>query len=138
MTCKLLYLDDLSILNCTAKVVEVDEEEKKIILNQSPFYPQGGGQQSDTGFIRVLSKDEESFTVSSIKTDPIDGKVWHYILKSNINLKTLLNSEVECQVDQIIRHNNSRSHSAGHALDHAIEELNIPSISFFTFPICRL
>ena len=126
MTCQLLYLEDLSILNCTAKVIEVDEIDGKITLNKSPFYPQGGGQQSDTGFIRILSKDAEKFTVTSIKTDPADGKVWHYILRPNESLKALLDSEVECQVDQISRYNNSRSHSAGHTLDHAIEDLNLP------------
>jgi alanyl-tRNA synthetase len=47
---KLLYYQDESIRHFHAKVLKV-VEEKYIILDQTAFYPRGGGQEPDTGEI---------------------------------------------------------------------------------------
>ena len=43
---KLLYLENFTLLNSEAKVVDVLEENGKtvVLLDQTVFYPQGGGQ----------------------------------------------------------------------------------------------
>jgi alanyl-tRNA synthetase len=50
---KLLYYQDESIRHFHAKVLQV-VEDKYIILDQTAFYPRGGGQEPDTGQIEDL------------------------------------------------------------------------------------
>jgi misacylated tRNA(Ala) deacylase len=47
---KALYLDDSYLRECDATVVSVTEG-KSVVLDQTIFYPKGGGQPSDTGTI---------------------------------------------------------------------------------------
>ena len=50
---KLIYIDDFDITECDAEVVSLDEHEVKqvFILNQTCFYPKGGGRDFDQGTI---------------------------------------------------------------------------------------
>ena len=50
---KRLYYEDVYIKEFSAKVVECRKEEKgfQVILDQSAFYPEGGGQPSDLGIL---------------------------------------------------------------------------------------
>jgi len=50
---KLLYLENMQQLECTAYVEAVEQQDGKAIvyLDQTVFYPQGGGQPYDTGTI---------------------------------------------------------------------------------------
>ena len=124
MSSVLLYLNDLDLLACDATVMEVDEAGKRLLLDQTPFYPQGGGQQSDKGLIQVANGGL-CLTVVSVKKDPATGQVWHAVSES-VSAEDLRGVQVHCQVDAKARHDNSRSHSAGHALDHGIEDLQLP------------
>ena len=68
MNSQLLYQDDSSILDFDAEVIErvtLPDGRAGVVLNQSYFYPTGGGQEFDTGLIgsaRVVDviKDEEN------------------------------------------------------------------------------
>ena len=46
---KLLYLEDFNLLNTEARIIDVLEENGKniVLLDQTVFYPQGGGQPYD-------------------------------------------------------------------------------------------
>jgi len=48
-----LYYKDSYIKECEGQIVQVLKEENKVlaVLNRTPFYPEGGGQPSDTGYI---------------------------------------------------------------------------------------
>lgn len=48
---KLKYLEDFTLLECVAKVADVLNENDRdaVILDETIFYPQGGGQTYDTG-----------------------------------------------------------------------------------------
>lgn len=57
MSTRLLYLENMCQLSGSACVVEIikDAEDHKIVLDQTVFYPQGGGQPSDKGTIGCFS-----------------------------------------------------------------------------------
>src|SRR5205085_924110 len=49
MATELLYLSDAYLRSFTARVVEVDAEGNRVALDQTAFYPTGGGQPHDNG-----------------------------------------------------------------------------------------
>lgn len=118
MTTKLLYMEDMQALTCEAQVKEVAHQEDRTIiyLDQTVFYPQGGGQPYDTG---VISSETAKFNVEEVRF--IDGKVLHIGHQHTGELK--LGDTVKCAVDQDRRSLNTRLHSGGHLLDMAIYEL---------------
>jgi len=58
--------------------VELDPENKGIILDKSAFYPGGGGQPADSG---LLITPKETYQVSRIKK--VGDRVIHFISTSN-------------------------------------------------------
>ena len=71
-----LYYKDGYLKEFEAVVKECIEEDKKIkiILDNTAFYPEGGGQPSDTGFIdnvRVLKVEEKENEIYHI----VDKKI---------------------------------------------------------------
>ena len=93
----------------------VKEKTKfQLIFNLTPFYPEGGGQVGDTGFIednqgKVLIKD----------TKKENGVIVHYVDELPKNL----NSSFHGQVDLDRRTKISKNHSATHLLHHALREV---------------
>ncbi len=113
---KLLYLDDFNVLSCEATVEDIKQTEDgktAVILDQTCFYPRGGGQDWDTGTI----KGSSDFKVEEVRLDP-EGVVWH------IGTGSLITGEpVDCEVDKKRRDENTKLHSAGHVIDMAVSEL---------------
>ena len=54
---KLVYMEDFSLMTLSAKIVGIEQENGRdlLYLDQTIFYPQGGGQPWDTGFIKNAS-----------------------------------------------------------------------------------
>lgn len=50
MSCDLLYRDDAYLKSCSARVVAISE--RGVELDRTVFYPLGGGQPGDTGWLR--------------------------------------------------------------------------------------
>ncbi len=122
MATKLLYLEDFDVLTCTATVVEVFERDSKtvIIVDQTCFYPRGGGQDWDTGSITTPSA---KFKVEEVRLDE-SGTVQHI---GEFTQETIAAGDrVTCVVDKQRREDNTRLHSAGHLLDMAVESLALP------------
>ena len=91
-------------------------------MDQTSFYPAGGGQPSDVGSIFNANLD---FTVTKVvrsTTDDIDhiGTV----IKGN----AVIGDSIEMQVNSERRQLHNRLHTAGHLIDAALATLNITNL----------
>lgn len=121
---KLLYLNDTYLFKARAKFIVIKENDKgiAIILDQTIFYPQGGGQPADTG--KIISGNSE-FTVTDVRLDG-EGFVWHF---GTFNSEMFdEGEEVSLEIDKDKRILNARLHSAGHLLDCAVSKLKLQSL----------
>ncbi len=120
MATELLYLKDFDVEQCDSTVQSVaptDDGRVGITLDQTCFYPRGGGQDWDMGSIEA---GEARFTVDEVRLDA-DGVVQHI---GHFVLGTFeTDAKVTCAVDSERRHVNTQLHSAGHLLDMAVEKL---------------
>lgn len=110
----------MNLLTLQAKVVNLLQDAGKsiIILDQTVFYPQGGGQPYDQGtIVGPLGR----FSVEEVRF--VDGMVKHI---GTIVLGTFSPGEiVQCTVDKDRRTLHSRIHSAGHVVDMAVHALHL-------------
>jgi Ser-tRNA(Ala) deacylase AlaX len=120
MNTLLLYLSDWNQLTATATVTEVTTYKEKvaIVLDQTIFYPQGGGQPWDTG--SIIKNANAVFMITEVRFE--NGIVYHIgTMTSDIKA----GDTVTCSVDEPRRTLNSRLHSGGHLLDMALSRLGI-------------
>jgi len=102
---KLLYLEDAYIQQFKATVLE--QLESAVVLDQSAFYPGGGGQPSDIG---RLYTENNSWTVTRVKRT--GSKLAHYIEGDLPNVGL----EVSGQLEWDRRYHLMRIHTALHVL----------------------
>lgn len=116
----LLYLNDFKRLSCDAQVLSVaqDHDRTVIELDQTIFYPQGGGQPCDIG---MITNQNTTFTVSDVRL--VDGVAKHFGSFSGQPFS--VGQQVTCTIDANRRLLNSRIHSAGHVLDCAVKLLQL-------------
>jgi Ser-tRNA(Ala) deacylase AlaX len=117
---KLLYLENFTLLTSEAKVASVLEENRRtiILLDQTIFYPQGGGQPYDQG---VIESSSGKFLVEEVRF--VDGLVKHIGKFESGNFQ--VGETIRCLVDEERRMLHSRIHSAGHVLDMAVTDLKL-------------
>jgi Ser-tRNA(Ala) deacylase AlaX len=120
MQTKLIYMEHMSQQKCDAYIFEIQEKNGlfSVILNQTVFYPQGGGQPYDIG---IISNGNNVFKVSEVRY--IDGLVHHIGFFESGILK--IGESISCVIDMERRTINTRLHSAGHLIDLAIKELEL-------------
>ena len=86
----------------------------QLIFNLTPFYPEGGGQVGDTGFI-----EDNQGKITIMDTRKENGVIVHYVEELPKNLK----SSFQAQVDLGRRTKISKNHSATHLLHHALRDV---------------
>ncbi|HDI2988623.1 TPA: alanine--tRNA ligase, partial [Acinetobacter baumannii] len=100
--------------------VQVDEvsegDEALIVLNQTPFYAESGGQIGDTG---IFKNETGIFEVQDTKKS--GGAFVHQGIVTVGNLKTSQNVEAIVKAD--IREATARNHSATHLLHAALRQI---------------
>lgn len=101
---KSLYLEDSYLKECDAAVASV-KDGKYVVLDQTIFYPKGGGQPWDTG--RILKGDETSNVVYVGK---FSGKISHEVDRAGLSE----GDKVRCLLDWERRYKLMRSHTAAH------------------------
>ena len=78
---KLLYLEDFNLLNFEARILDVLEENGRsvIVLDQTYFYPQGGGQPQypyKLKNIRIYSM--KIYFAAHVTTKDNEAKIYQY------------------------------------------------------------
>lgn len=104
---ELLFQTDSYLKEFIAEVDETDSIENAVILDRTAFYPGGGGQPNDTGF---LYSGNKSYRVSKVKKQ--DGRILHYIEGELPSAGT----EVTGKPDWENRYKLMRTHTAMHIL----------------------
>ncbi|HTE21870.1 MAG TPA: alanine--tRNA ligase-related protein [Candidatus Limnocylindria bacterium] len=125
MATELVYLQDFEVTTCDATVQAaegIEEGAVDIQLDQTCFYPRGGGQDWDTGTIKSAD-DSAAFAVREVRLDE-HGTVHHIGTVTAGTLKA--GDRVSCSVDPARRMINTRLHSAGHTVDLAVDRLKLP------------
>ncbi len=125
MATKLLYLGAFDVVECLAKVIAVEAAEDgrtDIKLDQTCFYPRGGGQDWDEG--TITNEDSSAvLRVNEVRLDEV-GIVHHFGTVSSGGFK--IGDAVMCSIDGKRRAINTRLHSAGHAVDMAVDRIGLP------------
>lgn len=72
-----LYYKDAYMREFEAVIEEVREKESGLLvrLDATAFYPEGGGQDADTGILRTESGKE----LTVIDVQELDGDIWHLV-----------------------------------------------------------
>lgn len=100
-----LYHQDAYIKEFTAKVVKANVQS--VVLNQTAFYPGGGGQPYDVG---ILWTAEDTWNVEKIRRK--DGELWHRLDQEAPDVGT----ELQGEIDWSHRFKLMRVHTAMHIL----------------------
>ena len=113
MTAK-LYWDDAHLTRFAARVTDawLQGAHRIVALDQSAFYPTGGGQPCDTGSINAAS-------VIDVEIDD-DGRILHH-LSSDVSFS--VGEEVTCEVDWRRRREMTQQHTGQHILSQAFFRL---------------
>jgi misacylated tRNA(Ala) deacylase len=103
----LLAHTDSYLKEFSATVAEVDAEQNRVALDQTAFYPGGGGQPCDHG---TLSVDGQTLTVTKVKKQgPI---IWHWIEGMLPEVGAMVRGELDWER----RYKLMRTHTAMHIL----------------------
>ena len=104
-----LYHGDSYLKKFTADVVNLNEENHGVILNQTAFFPGGGGQPGDKGILYFQGNESHLERVKSV-----DGKLVH-LVDPGVPLPEL-HSTISGELNWDYRYKLMRTHTAMHVL----------------------
>ena len=106
---KLLYQTDAYLKEFSSVITSVDVETRVVVLDQSAFYPGGGGQPCDFGTLEVAGV---TYPVEKVKKQGDD--VLHFL--GGTEPLPAPNSAANGTLDWVRRHQLMRTHTALHIL----------------------
>jgi len=106
---ELLYQKDSYLQTFDALILGVDIENHAVLLDRTAFYPGGGGQPADNGFLTFGDQ-----TMPIVKFRKVQEEVWHTLSPEAI-LPTE-GAKVKGEVEWTRRYQLMRTHSALHVL----------------------
>lgn len=106
---ELLYQTDSYLREFDATITAIDEDNNAIILNQTAFYPGGGGQPADSGWITA---ENQSYQVKRARK--VGPKLFHFIEGDSPLPESGLT--VHGKIDWERRYQLMRTHTAMHIL----------------------
>jgi len=115
------HLDETEVIGLVKNDERVDKleegEEGLVILNNTPFYAEAGGQVGDTGVLSAAGAQIRVIDTFS----PVSGLILH---KSKIEKESLaVGDKVTARVDVQKRDSTRRNHTATHLLHAALREV---------------
>ncbi|MGG3771287.1 alanyl-tRNA editing protein [Priestia megaterium] len=102
---KELFLENSYQTSCTTFIKEINEN--KVILDETVFYPTGGGQPFDTGVIK-----QGNYEVEVVKVKREQGEIVHYVRDA----RNLTLGEVTAQINWDRRYRFMRYHTLLHVI----------------------
>ena len=114
----LVFLKDSYLTELQTTLIEVGQDETgapMLYLDSTLFYPEGGGQPSDTGTI----------TGPHGTAKVTHARYMHGVVAHQCEIEGVFSPEetVTCRIDWEGRHRNMRAHTAGHILHDALVQL---------------
>jgi len=106
-----LYFQDCYLKEWDATVKEVSKG-KYVVLDQTAFYPNAGGQPYDMG--TMTTEDGQEYKV--VYVGKFSGEISHEVEKEGLELGV----KVHCKIDWDRRHVFMKYHTASHVLDKVI------------------
>ncbi len=110
-----LFRNDAYLKQAKATVVAVTEEGD-LVLDQTLFYPMGGGQPGDRGVIRCAGK-RDAVVIDSRNSKQVSGQIIH---KLEGGSELVAGDSVELLLDWEVRYRRMRVHTALHLLSVAL------------------
>ena len=92
-----------------------DGEMYQLVFNLTPFYPEGGGQVGDKGYLEDIHGD----VVYILDTKKENNVIIHFTK----NLPKRINGDLKAVVDRKQRHRTDCNHTATHLLHQALREV---------------
>lgn len=128
----MIFYGDHGIMNFDAKIIDVFKNVKQnnipniIILNQSAIYPTSGGQQHDTGTVKIPGVPGIFNIVDAVKV----GKVVLHILDRPLEgyLEMFKGKNVHVEIDNARRSQLQSHHTGTHIIFAACREVLGPHI----------
>ena len=105
-----LYADDQPV-----EVLD-PEDHGAVVLERTPFYPEGGGQVGDRGLLRGPGW---CFEVSDTRSSA--SAIAHYGVATEGKIR--VGDRIDASVDEVARRDTARNHSATHLLHAALREV---------------
>ncbi len=113
MTKKLFYQNP-NLQHFSAEIIR--QEADYVVLSETAFYPTGGGQPHDTGYLNA---------VEVVGVELVDDEIRHYLSKP------LISSKVEGKLNWDRRFDHMQQHCGQHILSAAFDELyHYKTVSF--------
>ncbi len=107
-----LFRQDAYLTICDAQIVEV-RENGGIVLDRTIFYPTGGGQAGDGGYLEC--SDGSQIAITNTVKDRESGTILH-LPDEDQALGDLVGQSIVCHVDWERRYAHMRLHTALHLL----------------------
>ena len=102
-----IYATDQYAASVDARIIDVDREDGRVLLDRTVFYPGGGGQPHDVGQL-VIGDDR----LAVVRVDQDRRGVWHWVEGGLPSSGTQVHGEVDWER----RYRLMRTHTAMHAL----------------------
>jgi misacylated tRNA(Ala) deacylase len=104
-----------------AEIAEIDHDSHRVLLSRTAFFPGGGGQPPDIGWLTIRGR-----RLAVAKTGRDNGRVWHWLDLPD-GLEAAPGDSVLGELDWPRRHLTMRTHTALHILCGVIwAEYQIP------------
>ena len=108
-------LESKTVINQYRYVKIKNQEICQIVLDNTPFYPEGGGQSGDKG--KIIFENKSEILVHNTKKE--NGKIIHFCNKSDLEIS----DNVIAIVDSKNRNECSSNHTSTHLLHQALRHV---------------